>query len=633
MPNTPENHRAIIKNILEENVYKHQILAAENTFDGLLSGARAVILAAEMQGGKSGVALALASLQRMGLSDQEITDRNKLKDTLYVMTMADTELLDQAERDLAPAKNAVVTNLTRFSKSLDQNFQYQDPKLIIVDECHYGSGDNAVRYDKLFDYIENENKNCKIVFISATPLSALLATENDSIIRRDIKTKLVFHRTSDDYRGVREMFSDGQIKSINGRTRNILNRSKQRDQFLEAIKNYQGTGWALIRVGSGSAMNAKSMLIRQGIDEANIYILGKSLTGVPIEDHTEIERFKSHYEEAKIFGEKLIAITVAGCRAGINFGKEMKETLIASWDSTVSNLAAVVQANIGRACGYHSNKDSLHFTNIHAVQAYGELLDYLESQCSDTATDDLDGLRIEYERIAKKYDLKGFDVGAAISRSNINQTKKIVDTDIYLTDFYIPVPGMLTVENPDYSAYTDDPVVLDAIDAVREAYLKGGRVDIRPTRTVNTRCRDIMINSWVNGDTYDNREKAMAEGTIRERITDLTNAMDNDEPVIFNNIIKGGGGVKASKKEVAVFILSIFNTSRRKNIKKPRLTPDDMSDLCNWFNIPYDDTLMLIFKKGQLDDSLTLMMEKEVELIKHTSPIIEGNKFQKQVSI
>lgn len=630
--NTPELHRSMVSDMLKDSVFDHQMIAAQHTFDGLQSGARAVILAAEMQSGKSGVALALAGLQRLNLPDHEITDRHKLKDSLYVMTMADTELLDQAEKDLSPAKNAVVTNLTRMTKCLDSYFQYQDPKLIIVDECHYGSGDNAVRYDKLFDYIEFENKDCKIVFISATPLSALLATEGDSIIRRDIRTKLVFHRASQEYRGVRQMLADDQVQSINGRTRNILNRSEEREAFLNAIHEYEDAGWALIRVGSGAAMSAKTMLIRHGIEEANIYILGKSLTGVPIEDHTEIERFKAHYEEAKLFGVKLVAITVAGCRAGINFGQEMKETLIASWDSTVSNLAAVVQANIGRACGYHDNRTAVHFTNTHAARAYGEVLDYLELRCSETATDDIEGLRAEYERIARRYDLKGFDVGASISRSGILQSKKVVDTDIYLTDSYLPVPGLLTEVEPDYSSYTEDPIVLDAIDAVRHAYLKGGRPEVRPTRQVDTRHRSMMINSWVNGDTFDNPEKAMAEGTIWQRVIDLTTAMDNDERVVFNEVIRGGGGVKASTREVAVFIFSVYNTTRRKNVSNPRMTHDQLRDLCTWFKIPEDDTMMLIFRKGQLDEELTSDLEREVERIQRLSPIIEGNKFQRQVS-
>lgn len=61
-----------------------------------------------------------------------------MKDTLYLLTMPDIALLDQAVNDLKYAKNAVVSNFNRFEK---------------------------------------ENDDCKVVFISATPFGALYAAE------------------------------------------------------------------------------------------------------------------------------------------------------------------------------------------------------------------------------------------------------------------------------------------------------------------------------------------------------------------------------------------------------------------------------------------------------------------------
>ena len=626
--NTATLHRGRAIKILENEVFPHQYNAAKNTFKGLSDGARAVILAAEMQAGKSGVSLALSCLQRLSLSDDEIISIRKLKDTMYIMTMADVELLSQAQKDLHASPNAVVTNLTRFEKTLDIEFKHQDPKLIIVDECHYGSGSSAVRYEKLFDYIENENTSCKIVFISATPLSALLATEGDSIIRRGIKTKLVFHRASDAYRGVRSMLSSEQVKSISGRTKNILNRSPQRDMFLNALLSHSSAGWALVRVPSGSAMYAKEMLIKHGIDKNNIFILGKTLSGVPKDQLSDIEKFKENYDTAKLFGEKLVAITVAGCRAGINFGQDMKEDLIASWDSTISNIAAVVQANIGRACGYHNNKTALHFTNSHAVISYGKILDYLEDKCSLSATDDIEGLRDEYERICGIYDVRGLDIGARVTKSGgIRSSKKIFEPEVFLTDSYIPIPAQLSTKNPDFSQYTEDPTILETIYTVRECILgKEGIPSVKTSRSI--RGKSWITSSWVNGDMFDNPEKALAGGTVKDRIISSTLRLDDDRPVIFNGVIPAGGGEKISKKEVAVFILSVYNESRRKGISKSRLTPEDMSDICNWFKLPFDDTMLLIFKKGELCEERTQANREEAERLESLSPIIESNKFQ-----
>jgi superfamily II DNA or RNA helicase len=158
MENQLTKHREKIQTLLSEpSVFLHQRNAARNTYQALQGETRAVIMAAEMQAGKSGVALATACYQRNSLSDKDICNPKYLRDTLYVMTMADTTLLAQAKEDLRPAGNVVVTNLVRFLADIEKHFRRQDPKLIIIDECHYGSGDSSVRYEALFDYIQNEN--------------------------------------------------------------------------------------------------------------------------------------------------------------------------------------------------------------------------------------------------------------------------------------------------------------------------------------------------------------------------------------------------------------------------------------------------------------------------------------------
>ena len=225
--------RQLVTAILEgPSLHSHQVNAAQKTFAALEGKVRAVVTAAEMQAGKSGIALALCCLQRLSLSNEDICDRKQLKDTLYLVTMPDTALRDQAEEDLKQAKNVVVSNFINFEKALENEFKGNPPKLIIIDECHYGSNVAAVRYSKIFDYLEQENDECKVVFISATPFGALYGaeteyeelmelkqeaqeTENndlvkeaqeaaenilkDSILRRDFNTRLVFHKTSDEY--------------------------------------------------------------------------------------------------------------------------------------------------------------------------------------------------------------------------------------------------------------------------------------------------------------------------------------------------------------------------------------------------------------------------------------------------
>lgn len=145
--NKAEVHRKKVQEILDGNtLHGHQVSAATKTFNAFSNDVRAVVTAAEMQAGKSGIALALCCLQRLSLDDETICQKRSLKDTLYLVTMPDTALRDQAEDDLRLAKNVVVSNFVNFEKALETDFKGNPPKLIIIDECHYGSNVTGIRY-------------------------------------------------------------------------------------------------------------------------------------------------------------------------------------------------------------------------------------------------------------------------------------------------------------------------------------------------------------------------------------------------------------------------------------------------------------------------------------------------------
>ena len=158
-----------VQQVFDSNaLHDHQRNAAQKTFSALSGDVRAVVTAAEMQAGKSGVALALCCLQRMSLSDQDICNRAKLKDTLYLVTMPDIALIEQAEKDLENAKNVVVSNFVRFEQDIERYFKGHPPKLILIDECHYGSNASAVRYCQVFDYLEKENTGKTVAFFAVS---------------------------------------------------------------------------------------------------------------------------------------------------------------------------------------------------------------------------------------------------------------------------------------------------------------------------------------------------------------------------------------------------------------------------------------------------------------------------------
>lgn len=592
-------HREQIEQVFAEFSYAHQRQAAERTFNHFKQGSRAVVIAAEMQSGKSGIALALSGIQRQSLNDHDICDRKQLKDTLYLVTMADLSLLEQAKQDLAPCQNVVVSNFNNYALSLASHFKYQQPKLIIIDECHYGSGTDAIRYAKIFNYLEQENHNCKVAFVSATPFSALYCAGADSILRHNFKTSLVFHKTSDEYHGIREMHRNNQIIKLAEDQRNFCDDSLLRRRFIRQFNDHTGTGWSLIRVPSGQAQLAKNILLENSINPEQIVIIGQKLVDVDEQNLTSISDFKREYQTAAMFDDKLIAITVAGFRAGINFGHEMKDTLINTWDSSIANIAAVVQANIGRACGYHHNISAKHYTNLDAIRAYGDLLTHLENNSS---TNNFDGLHQVFESICTKYNVRGFDRGTSIApQTEYQTTRKKDDSQTYLTKTFLVVPGKLTHPDFDFSEYSDNKEFLEAIKIIRTELLKEEGPHRKQGRALRGEHQNWIKAQWVNGVTYDDHTPSCAKNKALEFTSQLTAG----KSVEFNTIVNPGGGETTEDKRITASIFSVYNLSRSMDAFKRSMDEDDMAEICELLNIEPDDTLILLFQRGDFSQQLT----------------------------
>lgn len=607
-----KQHRTVIDEMLNANTFEHQRNAASKAYDNFTKGYRAVVIAAEMQSGKSGIALALSSYQRLSLSDEAICDRKQLKDTLYLVTMTDISLQEQAKQDLASCKNVVVSNFTNFEFALSSSFKHQQPKLIIIDECHYGSGNDTIRYAKVFDYLEKENPSCNVAFISATPFSALYSAGADSILRHSFQTSLVFHKTSDEYHGIREMHRNNQIIKLAEEQRNFCDESLLRKRFIRQFKEHDKAGWSLIRVPSSQAKEAKQVLLDNGIAEEQIMIIGQKLVGVDDAELFSIEDFKREYQTAVMFDDKIAAITVAGFRAGINFGQEMKESLINTWDSTIANIAAIVQANIGRACGYHHNINAKHYTNLDAIKAYSDLLNYLEE---NSDSNNLDGLHNVFEEICNKYDVRGFDRGTSIApQVEYTISRKKDDSQTYLTDSYIVVPGKLTDPNFDYTAYTQNQELLDAINHIRAELLKEDGPYRKQGRALKGEHQNWIKAQWVNGVTYDDHTPSCA----KNRALEFTSLIDQGECVEFNKIVSPGGGESTEDKKVMASIFSIYNLSRQTDAFKRSMDEDDLAEISSLLNIENDDTIILLYLRGEYSKELTGRKQADSEQIKTT---------------
>lgn len=616
--NKADKHRKLAEHTIENHTFSHQREAAQQVFDQFKEGSRAVVITAEMQSGKSGIALALSCLQRLSLSDEIIIERQFLKDTLYLVTMADLALQEQAKQDLSASKNVVVSNFTNFESALKTHFKHQAPKLIIIDECHYGSSNESVRYDKVFNYLEHDNHHCNVAFVSATPFSALYAAGADSILHHNFNTSLVFHKTSDEYHGIRQMHRNNQIIKLDENSRDFCEPSLMRNRFIRQFKEHEVAGWSLIRVPSSQAKIARDVLLSNGIEPHQIHVIGQKLVGLEEHELCSINDFKREYETAALFDDKLIAITVAGFRAGVNFGQEMKETLINSWDSTIANIAAVVQANIGRACGYHQNTTAKHYTNLDAVRAYGELLDHLESNHN---SHEFEGIHQLFDQICSRYEVRGFDRGTTIAPvTETKITKKLPDSKTYLTKGYIAVPGKLRDPDFDFSIFTTDPEFLEAIRLIRQELIGDDGPYRKKNRALRGEHQNWIKAQWVNGATYDDGTQSCAKA----RALAFTSQLNQGEEVSFNQIVNPGGGEKTEDKRVMASIFSTYNLSGQMNAFKRSLDSDDMEEICSLLDVEQDNTLILLYQRGSLlesnsEDGKRLSHNTQTTRIRHNS--------------
>lgn len=596
LPAQAIKHRQRVQNALTRHTFEHQRQAAERTFEKLNSGSRAVVLAAEMQSGKSGIALALACLQRDSLGDKQICDKQQLKDVLYLVTMADTALLNQAQEDLLPARNAVVSNFIHFRSAIARDFKKHPPKLIIIDECHYGSAKSAIRYRDVFNYLEQENLQGKVVFVSATPFSALFSSGEDSILKHNFNTSIVFHKASAEYRGIRQMHRDRQITRIASDQRNFCHDSLMRRQLFQHLEEFDGPGWALIRVPPNNASEAKQVCIKAGYSPDQVFIIGQSLKGVDEDDLTSLTEFKRECEAAIEFDDKVIAITVASFRAGINFGQELKEHLLATWDSTVSNIAAVVQANIGRACGYHHNTNAIHFTNLDAISAYSEILAHLEMANTEP---DLLAIRSTFESICERYEIQGFDRGLTDIPDQTSQSSKDepVTQQRYDVGEFAVVPLQLQADSFSPNLFTPNAQLQRAAQLIRDTLLDDDGPVIKANRALRGSEKNWVKAQWVNGVTFDDYSNSMS--SARFRTLHYLKELEEGASIDYETLVNPGGGERVEDKSVYAVIFSVYNLSAQVDKFKRAIDQYEMDDLCRELGLESDNSVVALFERGK----------------------------------
>lgn len=89
-------------------------------------------------------------------------------------------------------------------------------------------------------------------------------------------------------------------------------------------------------------------------------------------------------------------------------------------------------------------------------------------------------------------------------------------------------------------------------------------------------------------------------------------------------IVNPGGGEKTEDKRVMASIFSIYNLSGQMDAFKRAMDMDDMAEICDIFSIDHDDTLILLYQRGEFskslsDDKSTPITQIQTSKIRHNS--------------
>ena len=263
----------IYKDDVINQIYSNSIKLANNINDALIDN-NIVVAIAPMQFGKTDTVHYLSNFLLSKNYEQGET-------TLFMTSMSDSALLIQNKESLENRKfyfdnkwNDSVTHVVKMVPDFRDNaidyLKRLNVKVIIFDECDYGSGKNSVFNKNLFKLIKTNKINVKIVLISATPYCAV-----NAIFNGELNAKIIQTNTPENYFGVSKMLDLNMVKDINdfdgqGTPYRLLDKFKLTNEFsndLDWFINEKGGGLAIVRAEDKYNANTLKTLIEDYSDK------------------------------------------------------------------------------------------------------------------------------------------------------------------------------------------------------------------------------------------------------------------------------------------------------------------------------------------------------------------------------
>lgn len=188
------------------NIHPNQYRAAREVVDYYQHGIKNVILTAEMQSGKTGVARYVThSLLHLSGPDSQWDETFTLDSIYFICGMNDNDLRSQAIREF---EGLIKPENILFSKQLQKykTIQTNNVSLVIVDESHYAGNVNSL-VDKFLESIRY--KDPYILSVSATAMAELATSKQSG-------KAIVYLHPGEGYYSIRDIFARNLIfQSVN----------------------------------------------------------------------------------------------------------------------------------------------------------------------------------------------------------------------------------------------------------------------------------------------------------------------------------------------------------------------------------------------------------------------------------
>jgi hypothetical protein len=163
------------------------------------------------------------------------------------------------------------------------------------------------------------------------------------------------------------------------------------------------------------------------------------------------------------------------------------------------------------------------------------------------------------------------------------------------------VPGKLAHPEFDYKKYTNNPTLLEAISLIRAELLKDDGPHRKQGRALKGEHQNWIKAQWVNGVTFDDHTPSCA----KNRAVEFTSLIKQKQPVEFNKIVNPGGGESTEDKRVMASIFSVYNLSRQIDAFKRSMDEDDLAEISSLLNVENNNTIILLFLRGEYSEELT----------------------------